>query len=128
VVFAQLGRDGVWGVEWTELAVQLWRASCSARPIRRPAGRLGLDHDVIFAGMGVGAGHRAAPTNGRSAQRLPDGRLRLIYHPVGIPMLVQKAIIWFHHRLNGRRQQGIAIALVTSLSASAGRWPSSRPA
>ena len=58
------------------------------------------------------------------------GAFASIYHPVGIPMLVQKAKNYgFIIGVNGLvGNMGIAIAAgvsVYSPSASAGRWPSS---
>src|SRR4026209_2567287 len=90
---------GVWGVEWTELTPFNYGALFMFGMGSIVSGRLG-DHwgrwimmVIFFAGMGVSALIIALCSNAWQigiALTLM-GAFASIYHPVGIPMLVQKA-------------------------------------
>lgn len=90
---------GVWGVEWTELTPFNYGALFMFGAGSIVSGRLG-DHwgrwimmVIFFAGMGVSALIIALCTNKWQigAALTLMGAFASIYHPVGIPMLVQKA-------------------------------------
>ena len=90
---------GVWGVEWTELTPFNYGALFMFGAGSIVSGRLG-DHwgrwimmVIFFAGMGVSSLVIALCTNKWQigAALTLMGAFASIYHPVGIPMLVQKA-------------------------------------
>ena len=90
---------GVWGVEWTELTPFNYGALFMFGAGSIVSGRLG-DHwgrwimmVIFFVGMGVSALMIALCTNKWQigAALTLMGAFASIYHPVGIPMLVQKA-------------------------------------
>ena len=90
---------GVWGVEWTELTPFNYGALFMFGAGSIVSGRLG-DHwgrwimmVIFFVGMGVSALIIALCTNKWQigAALTLMGAFASIYHPVGIPMLVQKA-------------------------------------
>src|SRR6188768_2955751 len=90
---------GAWGVEWTELTPFNYGALFMFGAGSIVSGRLG-DHwgrwimmVIFFAGMGVSALIIALCTNKWQigAALTLMGAFASIYHPVGIPMLVQKA-------------------------------------
>ena len=90
---------GVWGVEWTELTPFNYGALFMFGAGSILSGRLGdlwgrwIMMVIFFAGMGVSAMLIALCTNkwqiGIALTLM--GAFASIYHPVGIPMLVQKA-------------------------------------
>lgn len=90
---------GVWGVEWTELTPFNYGALFMFGAGSILSGRLGdlwgrwIMMVIFFAGMGVSAMLIALCTNkwqiGVALTLM--GAFASIYHPVGIPMLVQKA-------------------------------------
>ena len=90
---------GVWGVEWTELTPFNYGALFMFGAGSIVSGRLGdlwgrwIMMVIFFAGMGVSAMLIALCTNkwqiGIALTLM--GAFASIYHPVGIPMLVQKA-------------------------------------
>ena len=116
---------GVWGVEWTELTPFNYGALFMFGAGSIVSGRLG-DHwgrwimmVIFFAGMGVSALVIALCTNKWQigAALTLMGAFASIYHPVGIPMLVQKARNFgFTIGLNGLAgNMGIAIAAGVSV-------------
>jgi len=116
---------GVWGVEWTELTPFNYGALFMFGAGSIVSGRLG-DHwgrwimmVIFFAGMGVSSLVIALCTNKWQigAALTLMGAFASIYHPVGIPMLVQKARNFgFTIGLNGLAgNMGIAIAAGVSV-------------
>src|SRR5258707_3122762 len=111
---------GVWGVEWTELTPFNYGALFMFGAGSIVSGRLG-DHwgrwimmVIFFAGLGISALVIALCTNKWQigAALTLMGAFASIYHPVGIPMLVQKAKNFgFTIGLNGLAgNMGIALA------------------
>ena len=90
---------GVWGVEWTELTPFNYGALFMFGAGSLVSGRLGdlwgrwIMMVIFFAGMGVSALIIALCTNKWQigAALTLMGAFASIYHPVGIPRLVQKA-------------------------------------
>ncbi|WP_421997758.1 MFS transporter [Reyranella sp.] len=116
---------GAWGVEWTELTPFNYGALFMFGAGSIVSGRLG-DHwgrwimmVIFFTGMGVSALVIALCTNKWQigAALTLMGAFASIYHPVGIPMLVQKAKNpGFTIGLNGLAgNMGIAIAAGVSV-------------
>jgi MFS family permease len=111
---------GIWGVEWTELTPFNYGALFMFGAGSIVSGRLG-DHwgrwimmVIFFAGMGASSLVIALCTNKWQigAALTLMGAFASIYHPVGIPMLVQKARNFgFTIGLNGLAgNMGIALA------------------
>ena len=116
---------GVWGVEWTELTPFNYGALFMFGMGSIVSGRLGdlwgrwIMMVIFFAGMGVSALVIALCTNKWQigAALTLMGAFASIYHPVGIPMLVQKAKnSGFTIGVNGLAgNMGIAIAAGVSV-------------
>jgi MFS family permease len=100
---------GVWGVEWTELTPFNYGALFMFGVGSIVSGRLGdlwgrwIMMVIFFAGMGVSALVIALCSNKWQigAALTLMGAFASIYHPVGIPMLVQKAKYGFTIGVNG---------------------------
>jgi MFS family permease len=116
---------GVWGVDWTELTPFNYGALFMFGAGSIVSGRLGdlwgrwIMMVIFFAGMGVSALVIALCSNKWQigAALTLMGAFASIYHPVGIPMLVQKARNYgFTIGLNGLAgNMGIAIAAGVSV-------------
>ena len=116
---------GVWGVEWTELTPFNYGALFMFGVGSIVSGRLGdlwgrwIMMVIFFAGMGVSALVIALCSNKWQigAALTLMGAFASIYHPVGIPMLVQKAKNYgFTIGVNGLAgNMGIAIAAGVSV-------------
>ena len=116
---------GVWGVEWTELTPFNYGALFMFGMGSIVSGRLGdlwgrwIMMVIFFAGMGVSALVIALCSNKWQigAALTLMGAFASIYHPVGIPMLVQKAKNYgFTIGVNGLAgNMGIAIAAGVSV-------------